>query len=219
MHPSFERLHDQGQRAVLTGSHAIETVPQEGGRWGPSALLLPGGELRALLGELTTELLHVAGRTHWPSGRDGRAHLTVRALEPNTSAVAAERVERYRGAVARTIEQVGAIELEFAGVALSPTTVLACATSPDRSGDEARAVLARELGADGWLEEAVFRNGRDHIWYCSLIHFAQPISEPESLVRWVAAHQRVELGRHQFSSIALCNWSYDGDGMQPIPMP
>ena len=218
MHASFERLDQQGHQAVLTGTHGREVVPRAGGRWGPSALLLPAGDLAHLLGELTSEVLGLLGGRHWPSGCDGRAHLTVRALEPHTSAVDAERVDRYRGAAARTVARVGTIELEFSGVALSPATVLACATSPDGSGDEARSVLAQELGSDGWLEDAVFRTGRDPIWYCSLVHFAEPIAEPEGLVQWVAARRGVDLGRHRFSSIAVCNWRYDGIGMRPVPL-
>ena len=218
MHSSFERVNEQGQHAVLTGTHGFDVLPSEGGRWGPSALLLPGGDLAHGLGELTSEVLGLLGGTHWPSGSNGRAHLTVRALEPHTRVVAAERVDRYRGAAARTVDRVGTIELEFSGVALSPSTVLACATSPDFSGDEARTVLAEELGSDGWLEDAVFRTGRDPIWYCSLVHFAEPIAEPKALVQWAAEHRGAELGRHRFSSIAVCNWRYDGLGMQPVQL-
>ena len=218
MHPGFERLNAAGEHAVRTGSHAVEVVPREGGRWGASAVLLPRGDLAHLLDELTSDSLQVVGGRHWPSGRDGRAHLTVRALEPRTATVDGERVGRYRRAIAKALARVPTIELEFVGVALSPATVLACATSPDGSGDAARAVLAEELGADGWLEDAVFSNGRDPIWYCSLIHFAAPIAEPEALVAWAAGLREAALGRHRFSTIAVCSWEYDGLAMRPTPL-
>jgi hypothetical protein len=61
----------------------------------------------------------------------------------------------------------------------------------------------------------VFANGRDPIWYCSLVHFVEPISAARELVEWVDAHGDVALGGQEFHSVALCTWRYDGRAMAP----
>ena len=81
---AFERIHAAGRRAVLDGTHATEVPPTRSGRWGPSVVLRPSGGLAQVMDALTGELVALAGTGHWRSGITGRAHLTVRSLEPFT---------------------------------------------------------------------------------------------------------------------------------------
>ena len=95
---------------------------------------------------------------------------------------------------------------------------MACAASADGAADRLRDRLGDELGDDGWLERTVFEKGRDPIWYCMLVHFVGPISDPEALVRWTDERNHVGIGTAMFDSMTLCSWRFDGYGMAPQPI-
>lgn len=215
---ALERMLTAGRAAVLSGGHGTEGVPAESGRWGPSAVLLPSGALATSLGHVTDEVVEILGDGHWPSGGPGRAHVTVRALEPYAESVPLDRVARYLSAMTRALEEVGPVRLAFTGVGLSPSGVMACATSVDGVADQLRHRLEVHLGHDGWLEQAAFDSGRDPIWYCTLVHFAGPISDAGTLVSWVDQRSDLALGGETFHSMALCSWSFDGCAMAPRVM-
>lgn len=115
----------------------------------------------------------------------------------------------------RALQDVGPVRLEFTGVGLSPNGVIACATSVDGAADQLRHRLEVELDEDGWLERAAFERGRDPIWYCTLVHFAGPISEPGTLMGWIDQRSDRTLGIATFDSMSLCSWSFDGWAMAP----
>ncbi len=92
---------------------------------------------------------------------------------------------------------------------------MACPTSPDGTGDELRDRLGIELGADGWLEDAHFQDGRDPIWYSSILHFAGPLESPETVVDWVETRRDFPIGVETFTSLALCQFAFDGSAMCP----
>jgi hypothetical protein len=212
----FERIMEQGRSAVLAGDHRAEAPPSEGGRWGTSVVAMPTGLVAEELDRLTTEVIDLAGRCHWRSARRGRAHLTVRALEPfTTSVIHSERASRYRRAMREALARWGPVELDFDGIVLAPTGVMATASSPDARAHRLRSRFAEELGAGGWLEDTYYENGRDPIWYCTLVHFTGPIADPVGLVRWVEDCSTMPIGRESYPSLALCQWSFDGDGMAP----
>ena len=212
---ALERVLTAGRAAVISGTHATEIEPAESGRWGPSVLLLPSGALAASLAQVTDEALAVLGDGHWPSGGPGRAHITVRALEPYTESVPRDRAERYLAAMRRALRTVGPVRLELTGIGLSRGGVIACARTTDAAADQVRERLEAELGDDGWLEHAAFENGRDRFWYCTLVHFAGPVSDADELVDWI--DQRIDraIGTATFDSMALCRWSFDGSAMAP----
>jgi 2'-5' RNA ligase len=212
---AFERLSARGREAVLSGDHGYQGDPAETGRWGPSVVLFPGDRIASDLDRLTSEVMDVAGAGHWPSGGLGRAHLTIRALEPYVTSIPDDRAARYLEAMRRALADVSHFSLDLIGVGLAPDGVIACATSPDGGADRLRERLEEELGEAGWLERAAFENGRDPIWYCTLVHFAAPIDDPEALVAWVDEHTEVEVGSDLFDSISLCRWSHDGQAMSP----
>lgn len=164
----FAEVAAAGRNAILDGTHGIEGPPERTGRWGPSMVFRPRGELSDALAALANEAAAIAGSHHWRSGDIGRAHLTVRALEPYTDAAPEDRLARYLAAARRAAAALGPIRLAFHGVVLSAGSVMARARPLDDRADRLRQRLDAELGDDGWLERHVFPNGRDPIWYCSV---------------------------------------------------
>jgi hypothetical protein len=212
-----EQIAAAGRVAVLGGTHAVEEWPSRAGRWGPSLVLLPSGPLRARLDDLTAEAMAVLGGGHWPSGGEGRAHVTVRALEPHDiRPLPPDRVARYAAAAERALAAVGPVTLDVAGTVVTTGGVVATAVSPDRSADELRLRLGQELGPDGWLEDGVFPSGRDPFWYVTLVHFAGPVAEPHALLDWIESQRARSLGRATFDAVHLCAWHFDGTAVAPM---
>ncbi len=211
----FEQLFTAGVASVRTGSHGIEDSPQATGRWGPSMVLIPAADLARRLDDLTTAAAEAAGETHWLSGRLGRAHITVRALEPYALSVPPERVSRYRSALRRALHEVGPLQFEFGGLGVSTGSVVIRAEPVEQGAQALRERLGTELGEDGWLEDHVYENGRDPIWYCSILHYASPIADPAKLLAWVDESAGTSLGVHTFESVEICLWAQDGNGMSP----
>lgn len=210
---TFDEVFAAGRASVRSGSHGVEGDPRVTGRWGPSVVLLPQGDVARRVSDLASAVADVLGGTHWLSGGVGRAHLTVRALEHYAESVDAERLARYRVAVHRALRSVGPLSFEFRGVGISGGSLMVCAFPVNSSADALRQRLAVELGRDGWLEDSVFENGRDPIWYCSILHYAEPLTNVENMIDWVDAHADVQIGVHTFESVEICGWAYDGAGM------
>jgi hypothetical protein len=206
-----------GRQAVLHGTHGVEGPPEETGRWGPSLILLPSGEVATRLDELTADVAAVLGDRHWPSGAAGRAHFTVRALEHHDPRpIPADRITRYTQAADRAVAAVGPVTLDVRGVVLTRGGVVATATSPDGSGGHLRRCLADELGRDGWLEDLAFPNGRDPFWYSTLLHFASTMDDADALVAWVDARRHLRIGTAVIDALTLCAWRFDGVAMKPL---
>jgi hypothetical protein len=179
-------------------------------------VLLPTGDLAALLDSLAHEVAAVAGAGHWPSGAAGAAHVTIRALEPyRPDPLDDDAAERYIAAFGRAAAAVGPITISFRGLALSVGSVMAWAESAGGAGDHLRRRFGVELGDDGWLEAGVFPNGRDAMWYSSILHFAGPVRDPQELVAWVEARHHFAIGAETFTSAALCRWTFNGSAMHP----
>lgn len=213
--PQFRSIFAAGETAVRTGEHGIETDPRSTGRWGPSIVLLPTGDLAHLLDDLTSEAAAVAGRDHWLSGGPGRAHVTVRALEPFADAVDPAQLERYRSALGRALHDTGPLLLTFGGLGLSTGSLMVCAEPIGTSADALRQRLGTELGADGWLEDGLYPDGRDPIWYCSILHYAEKIAHPERLIDWVEVRADAVLGSQTFESVHIARWEHNGTAMAP----
>lgn len=214
---AFDRIVRNGRAAVLSGRHDTEVPPSQSGRWGLSVVLLPSSDLARSLDDLTNEATETIGDGHWRSGGMGRAHVTVRALEPyGDTPVPTGRANRYILALERAITGLRAVRLELEGLALSAGTVMARARCTDGTANELRQRLGTELGDDGWLEDRHFENGRDPIWYCSLVHFAGPITAPARLVKWVDSRTDIHIGGESFASVYLCRWDFDGTATAPV---
>jgi len=212
---SFAEVAAAGCSAILDGSHGTEEPPERTGRWGPSLVFRPREELSLALAALATEAAVRAGAHHWRSGDIGRSHVTIRALEPYVDAIPGDRRERYLAAARRAAAGLGPVQFAFDGVTLSTGSVMARAIPLDDRADRVRQRLDDELADDGWLERRVFPNGRDPIWYCSVLHFAGQIADPQALVEWAEAQHGVSLGGASFTELDLCTWAFDGTAMTP----
>src|SRR5688572_7368382 len=155
----------------------METDPAVSGRWGPSVVLLPTADVASALDRCTGEALAAAGPGHWATGSLGAAHVTVRALGHWGDSASDEQIDALRRAAG------GPVTLAVRGLTLTSTAILARANDVDGAADALRARFAAELGAAGWLEDAVLPSGRDG-WYATLVHFAAPTAE--GLPAWVA---------------------------------
>jgi hypothetical protein len=210
----FDSMHASGRTAVLAGEHRREDLPWLTGRWGHSVVTILGGDPAASLDRLTRQAAEIAGPGHWQSGRRGRAHATVRALEPYSDDPPDE------GTVARcwsVFEQVVGrpLHLSFDGLVLSPAGVMMRCRDLDGGADALRDSYGEALGPDGWLEDEVFAHGRDPVWYVTLLHFAGPLAAPGALVDWVEARADLPLGEVQLDTFSLCRWDLDDLGMAP----
>jgi hypothetical protein len=107
------------------------------------------------------------------------------------------------------------VRLTFAGLGVSPSTVMACAVPNDHGADEFGRAVGEELGRDGWFRDAVLPNGRDPIWYFSLVHYAAPVTAAEPLLEWVDARRDVGLGSQVYDAVSRCVWAFDGHATRP----
>lgn len=213
----FERIFAAGTEAARSGSLRIEGDPHTTGRWGPSIILRPRGAMRQRLGELTRTAVGITGDDHWQSGADGRAHLTVRALEPYTESIDPKRLDRYKTALHTALGTIGSFRFEFRYLGLSPGSLMVGAIPQDSFAQNLRDRLGPALGSDGWLEDKYYENGRDPIWYCSLLHYIRPVTQVDALLDWIAGHADTTWGDCEITSVDLCTWHFDGDGMAPEP--
>ncbi len=207
-------MHNAGRAALLDGSHRVEVMPEPGGRWGTSMILRPSGDLESWLANETQTLSTLLEGPHWLSAAPGRAHITVRALEHREAGItSSERVDRYGAALGRAAAHSGPITLVFDRVELSVGAVVAVGQSSDGSGGSLRDALERELAEDGWLERKYLPEGRGELWYCSLVHYAAPVTDPRSLVQWVETREKMKPLQATFSQFEVCSYSFDGRGM------
>lgn len=201
----FESIFAAGLAAVRSGSHGIESDPRTTGRWGPSIVLRPDGVIADRLSELTSTAGGILDGEHWRSGALGRAHLTVRTLAPYTESIEADRLERYQAALHSAVRKVGPLRFDFGGLGVSSGSLMVCANPQTSAPATLRALLGAELGPDG----------RDPIWYCSLLHFVSTLKNTDGFIDWVADHADKALGTYTFRVVDVCWWRYDGEGMAP----
>jgi hypothetical protein len=175
------------------------------------------GDAAASLDELTVQVAAIAGPGHWESGRSGRAHVTIRALEPYShdppgSLVMTRSWSAFEGIF------VEPLQLALDGLLLAPAGVMLRCRDLDGAGDALRSAYGTALGTDDWFEDQVFARGRDPIWYCTLLHFAGLISDPPGLVEWVEARADRSVGRVSLDTFSLCRWNLDEVGMAPTAL-
>ena len=187
----------------------MEGDPAVSGRWGPSVVLLPAGDVASSLDDLTRSALAAAGPGHWATGSAGAAHATVRALQRWGGEVTPSQVV----ALERAAE--GTVTLALRGIKRTDTAVLLLAAPADDAADRLRARYAEELGADGWLEDEVLPPPGRTGWYLTLVHFDAPVSS--SLDDWVAAHAEVDLGAVTIDAVHACRWQFDPVQRRMLP--
>ncbi|HUP14772.1 MAG TPA: hypothetical protein VM848_01770 [Acidimicrobiia bacterium] len=84
-----------------------------------------------------------------------------------------------------------------------------------RAGQELRLRLHIELGEDGWLENSYFANGRDPIWYVTLINFTGPLLVARRFIEWFESNRDRTFAKEEFSHVDVCRWQFDGSRMTP----
>jgi hypothetical protein len=215
-HELLDKKSVEGIRAIRDGQIAAESLPGEGGRWGLSVVFAPKGPLRDQLADVTTEAAKVTGEHHWRTGSEGAAHLTVRALEPHTKGpLSTKNMDRYVDAIRRSARDIDSIPFGFQGLTVSSGTLMACAEDSVGAGQKLRHRLHIELGEDGWLENSYFANGRDPIWYVTLINFTGPLLDARRFIEWFESNRDRSFAKEEFSHVDVCRWQFDGSRMTP----
>ena len=213
-----EEFHARGRAALLAGEEIYDRPPStRSPRWGVSVILRPDTGAAERLAAVTAELAAVAAGAHWPTGRLGSGHVTVRVLEPYRDPVPPgdPAVGRYAAAVWRTAAGVAPLAFAMTGVVLMPGGVLVVAEPVDTAPAELRAVLASELGADSGYEDDSYRR---NLWWSTLLHFAEPLVDSAALVGWIEARRTLDLGLLHARSLDLVRYEYTGAWTEPVAL-
>lgn len=172
----FAELFEESAPSILGGTQLRDVVPQAGGRWPLTVVLLPGPEQGRRLTQTTRQLRPLVGPDHFLTGSPAAQHLTVRALEHRREHVPPDDpvLSRYLEAVRRAARQSPPLSFRVTGLTSTTSGVMAVIEPVDGLADRLAALLAAELGPDGWRETDLRRT----IWYSSLVHFTGPIRRP-----------------------------------------
>jgi hypothetical protein len=210
----FDRLFDEGSRAVLAGEHLLDAPPEQPGeRWGPSVCLRPDEPAASRLASLTAAAMQYAGPGHWPTGAARSSHFTVRVLDPYRGELTQHdpTILRQADAMRRAAAFSGPVALQVTGLTLTRASVMASATPIGPAAETFACTLAEELGEGGWYEADFDRS----IWYTNLVHFTGPLVGRRELVDWVAARRDIDLGPVE-TRVELLHWVFDGCQMLPV---
>ena len=215
-HRKFDRLFVEGRRALLTGTHKVESPPVEGHpRWGIGVVLRPDPVAAHAIEQVAVEAAAVVGGKHWLAGAVRSSHLTLRrGLEPYRSSVPLgdPRVARYAAAMRTAVGGVRSLRFAVTGLTLTPISVMACAAPTDAAPDN----LAKDLTAALRAEGCGHAGRAPDIWYFNLVYFTRPVRDPHGLVEWVAARRVTKVTDVLVEDIQLVRWRHIGDGMIPV---
>jgi len=212
----FDHLFTEGQEAVLTGTHQVESEPANGRpRWAIGAVLRPDDRAAQVIEEVAKAAAGIVGRDHWLAGAVSSSHLSLRRhLEPYRRPVlpADALVARYAAALHMAVQDVGPIRFTVNGLTLTPISVMASAAPADDAADELATAFATALLAKGCPDAGITPD----IWYVNLVYFTGLIRDPRHLADWVAAHRQMEITELQVTGIQIVRWDYTGTGMVPV---
>jgi hypothetical protein len=211
-----DAFHQRGRRALLAHEEIWESPPDPSSpRWGVTLVLRPDAAAAQRLDALASQVAQVAGPGHWPTGRLGSAHLTIRVLEPYRDPVPLDDplVRRYASAARRIAEQSPAPEFAMTGLVVALGGVLAAAEPRNESAAGLRALAGVELGADGHHEAASYRGD---LWWSTLLHFAGPVADGAALLDWVEQRRALDLGIFEARSLDLVRYEFDGAATTPV---
>jgi hypothetical protein len=214
----FGRLFAEGRRALLGGTHQVQSAPAEGDpRWGISVILRPDPAAAEAIQREALAAAAVVGPDHWLPGVAARSHLTVRAgLEPRRAVIpdADPLIARYAAALAKAAAGRQPMRFTLTGLTLTPISVMARATPAGPAPDALAEAFADELASAGM--PGIGRPA--DIWYVNLVYFTGPVQDAPALVDWVAARRDAALTDLRVTEIQLTHWRYTGDGMEPVPL-
>jgi hypothetical protein len=211
-----DAFHERGRRALQAHEEIWEVPPHPGSpRWGVSLVLRPDDDAAACLASITSQVSQVTGERHWPTGRLGSAHLTVRVLEPYRDPVPLDDplVVGYAEAARRVCEQSRSPRFAMTGLLVALGGVLVAAEPRNEAAAELRALVAAELGEHGHYEDDSYRGD---VWWSTLLHFTEPLADGAALVAWVDDRRALDLGPFQARSLDLVRYEYDAGVTAPV---
>lgn len=171
---TFERLHAEGRRAVLTGTHQVERAPaSDGPRWAIGAVLRPDPPAAQAIEQVARAAAAVVGANHWLAGAARSSHLSLRRhLEPRRRPISAgdRFVARYAAALRTAAKSAGPVRFAITGLILTPTSVMARAIPADAAADDLAAIFDAALHAEGCYEAG----STPVLWYVNLVYFTGP---------------------------------------------
>jgi hypothetical protein len=214
----FERLHAEGRRAVLTGTHLAECAPVNGGpRWAVGAVLRPDPPAAQAIEQVARAAAAVVGANHWLAGAARSSHLSLRRhLEPRRRPIPAgdRLVARYAAALSAAAKFTGPVRFTITGLILTPISVMACAIPADAAADD----LAAMFGAALQAEECHEAGSTPVLWYVNLVYFTGPVDAAEELAAWTEARQQMQVTDVRVTEMQIVRWQHATTGMMPVPL-
>jgi hypothetical protein len=177
----FERLHAEGRRAVLTGTHQVECAPADGGpRWAAGAVLRPDPRAAQAIEQMARAAAAVVGADHWLAGAARSSHLSLRRrLEPRRRPVPAgdPLVSRYAAALRAAAKSTGPVRFTLTGLILTPVSVMARAIPADAAAGDLAAMFDAALHTEGCHGSG----STPVLWYVNLVYFTGPVHAADDL--------------------------------------
>jgi hypothetical protein len=213
---TFERLHAEGRRAVLTGTHQVERAPASGGpRWAVGAVLRPDPAAAQAIEQVARAAAAVVGANHWLAGAARSSHLSLRRhLEPRRRPVSAgdRLVARYAAALRTAAKSAGPVRFAITGLILTPTSVMARAIPADAAADDLAAIFDAALHAEGCYEAG----STPVLWYVNLVYFTGPVRGADELAAWTEARQQMNVTDVRVTEMQVARWRHTATGMMPV---
>lgn len=213
---AFERLHTEGRRAVLTGTHQVECAPASGGpRWAAGAVLRPDPPAAQAIEQVARAAADVVGANHWLAGAARSSHLSLRRhLEPRRRPISAgdRLVTRYAAALRAAARSAGPVRFAITGLILTPISVMARAIPADAAADDLAAVFDAALHAEGCREAG----STPVLWYVNLIYFTGLVRAADELAAWTEARQQMKVSDVRVTEMQIARWQHTTAGMTPV---
>lgn len=214
----FERLHAEGRRAVLTGTHQVECAPANGGpRWAAGAVLRPDPRAAQAIEQVARAAAAVVGADHWLAGAARSSHLSLRRrLEPRRRPIPAgdRLVARYGAALRAAAKSTGPVRFAITGLILTPVSVMARAIPADAAADDLAAMFDAALHAEGCHEAG----STPILWYVNLVYFTGPVHAADDLAAWTEARQQMKVTDVRVAEAQIVRWQYTVTGMMPVAL-
>ena len=215
---AFERLHAEGRRAVLTGTHQIECAPANGSpRWAVGAVLRPGPRAAPAIEQVARAAAAVVGANHWLAGAARSSHLSLRRhLEQCRRPTPAgdPPVARYAAALRAAAKSTGPVRFALSGLILTPVSVMARAIPADAAADDLAAMFDTALLAEGCHEAG----STPVLWYVNLVYFTGPVRAADELAAWTEARQQMKVTDVRVTEMQIVRWQYTTTGMTPVAL-
>lgn len=215
---AFERLHAEGRRAVLTGTHQVECAPANGSpRWAVGAALRPDPRAAQAIEQAARAAAAVVGANHWLTGAARSAHLSLRRhLEQRRRPIPAgdRLVARYAAALRATAKSADPVRFVITGLILTPVSVMARAIPADAAADDLAAIFDTALHAEGCPETGT----TPVLWYVNLVYFTGPVHAAHELAAWTEARRQMKVIDVRVTEMQIVRWQYTATGMMPVAL-